>query len=291
MATKKNRGLGTGLDAFFSNDPLQDLNQSSEGIKEIELKEIRPNPYQPRQIFDQDKLKELADSIAQSGVFQPVIVKKGVNGYELIAGERRFRASKLAGKTLIPAIVRDYTDEQVLEITVLENLQREDLSPIEEGQAFVTLIKKLNLTQDEVAKKVGKSRPYITNYIRLLQLPDSVKGLVETRKLSNAQARALLKLQDPEAIERLAKKVVNEGLTVRQIEKYIDENQGVNKAAKKTAVEPTPFVRSTRSSLEDLLDTKVKIQQSMRGKGKIEIDFASEDDLARIIGLLNVEAD
>ncbi|MGL5899573.1 MAG: ParB/RepB/Spo0J family partition protein, partial [Lactobacillaceae bacterium] len=135
MATKKNRGLGTGLDAFFSSDPIQDLNESSEGIIEIKLADIRPNPYQPRQIFDDDRLKELADSIKESGVFQPIIVKKGVNGYELIAGERRLRASKLAGKEKIPAIVRDYTDEQVLEITVLENLQREDLTPIEEGQA------------------------------------------------------------------------------------------------------------------------------------------------------------
>lgn len=291
MATKKNRGLGTGLDAFFSDNPLQELNDSSEGVKEISVKEIRPNPYQPRAVFDADKLKELADSIAESGVFQPIIVKKGVNGYELIAGERRLRASKLAGKVKIPAIVRDYTDEQVLEITVLENLQREDLSPIEEGQAFVTLIKKLNLTQEEVAKKVGKSRPYITNYIRLLQLPESVKLLVERGKISNAQARALLKLQDPSEIEHLAKKIVSEGLTVRQIEKYIDENPGQNKAPKKQTIELTPFVRSTRSTLEDLLDTKVKIQQSVRGKGKIEISFDSEDDLARIIELLHVEED
>ena len=291
MATKKNRGLGTGLDAFFSNDPLQELNQNSEGITEIDLKDIRPNPYQPRAIFDQDKLKELADSISQSGVFQPIIVKKGVNGYELIAGERRLRASKLAGKKEIPAIVRDYTDEQVLEITVLENLQREDLSPIEEGQAFVTLIKRLNLTQDEVAKKVGKSRPYITNYIRLLQLPDNVKSLVEQKKLSNAQARALLKIQDSDEIERVAKKAVSDGLTVRQIEQYIDENQGKKVTLKKSEPELTPFVRSSRNVLEEMLETKVKIIQSVRGKGKIEIDFSSEDDLARIMTLLNIETD
>ncbi|BDR57005.1 ParB/RepB/Spo0J family partition protein [Xylocopilactobacillus apis] len=288
MATKKNHGLGTGLDAFFSNNPIQDLNEGSEGVTEISVKDIRPNPYQPREVFDPDKLKELADSISESGVFQPIIVKKGVNGYELIAGERRLRASKLAGKKEIPAIVRDYTDEQVLEITVLENLQRENLSPIEEGQAFVTLIKKLNLTQDEVAKKVGKSRPYITNYIRLLQLPTAVKTMVEKGKISNAQARALLKLQDPAEIEKFAKKVVSEGLTVRQIEKLIEEKQDTKKV-KKEIKEPTPFVRTTRSSLEDLLDTKVKIQQSSRGKGKIEIAFASEDDLARIMELLHVE--
>lgn len=289
MATKKNHGLGTGLDAFFSNDPLQELNAGSEGVTEIKLTDIRPNPYQPRQIFDDDKLKELADSIKESGVFQPIIVKKGVNGYELIAGERRLRASKLAGKSKIPAIVRDYTDEQVLEITVLENLQREDLTPIEEGQAFLTLIKKLNLTQDEVAKKVGKSRPYITNYIRLLQLPDSVKALIEQKQLSNAQARALLKLQDPQKIEQVAQKVVKEGLTVREIEKYIAEKQELAAPKKSPVKDLTPFVRTTQSSLEDLLDTKVKIHQTTRGMGKIEISFASEDDLARIMELLQVE--
>lgn len=291
MATKKNRGLGTGLDAFFSSDPIQDLNESSEGIIEIKLADIRPNPYQPRQIFDDDRLKELADSIKESGVFQPIIVKKGVNGYELIAGERRLRASKLAGKEKIPAIVRDYTDEQVLEITVLENLQREDLTPIEEGQAFLTLIKKLNLTQDEVAKKVGKSRPYITNYIRLLQLPDNVKMMVDQKQLSNAQARALLKLQDPKIIEQVARKAVKEGLTVREIEKYISEKQELNTFKKPLAKELTPFVRTTQSSLEDLLDTKVKIHQNTRGMGKIEISFASEDDLARIMELLQIDDD
>lgn len=291
MATKKNRGLGTGLDAFFSSDPIQDLNESSEGVIEIKLADIRPNPYQPRQIFDDDRLKELADSIKESGVFQPIIVKKGVNGYELIAGERRLRASKLAGKEKIPAIVRDYTDEQVLEITVLENLQREDLTPIEEGQAFLTLIKKLNLTQDEVAKKVGKSRPYITNYIRLLQLPDNVKMMVDQKQLSNAQARALLKLQDPKIIEQVARKAVKEGLTVREIEKYISEKQELNTLKKPLAKELTPFVRTTQSSLEDLLDTKVKIHQNTRGMGKIEISFASEDDLARIMELLQIDDD
>lgn len=291
MATKKNRGLGTGLDAFFSSDPIQDLNESSEGIIEIKLADIRPNPYQPRQIFDDDRLKELADSIKESGVFQPIIVKKGVNGYELIAGERRLRASKLAGKEKIPAIVRDYTDEQVLEITVLENLQREDLTPIEEGQAFLTLIKKLNLTQDEVAKKVGKSRPYITNYIRLLQLPDNVKMMVDQKQLSNAQARALLKLQDPKIIEQVARKAVKEGLTVREIEKYISEKQELNTLKKPLTKELTPFVRTTQSSLEDLLDTKVKIHQNTRGMGKIEISFASEDDLARIMELLQIDDD
>ena len=213
------RGLGKGLEALFEDSPKMN---DGEEVNELTLTEIRPNPYQPRKTFDEKSLKELAESIKENGVFQPIIVRKSVNGYEIIAGERRFRASKLANKTTIPAIIRDFDEAQMMEVAVLENLQREDLTPLEEAQAYETLQKNLGLTQEEVSKRLGKSRPYIANYLRLLTLPQKTKRLLQHGELSMGQARTLLGLKNKDEIDVLAKKVVKEGITVRQLEALVN---------------------------------------------------------------------
>ena len=249
------------------------------------MDELRPNPYQPRTNFDEEALNELASSIKEHGVFQPIIVKKSIKGYEIIAGERRFRASKLAGKETIPAIIRDFTDEQMMEIALLENLQRENLDAIEEALAYKSMLEKLQLTQDELARKVGKSRSHITNMLGLLRLPNEVKQMVSDKKLSMGHARMLSKLEDDEKVKELATKIVSEGLTVRDA-----ENLGNNpQIEKKNKVNRTEKVDSNEYKyvedlLRDKLDTKVKI-----GEKKIEISFTSTADLNRILEVLNVK--
>ena len=220
MAKKRGFSLAA---LFGDNDAKQDHEQS---VEEIELTAIRPNPYQPRRTFDEAALQELAASIKESGVFQPIILRQpdpDLNRYEIIAGERRFRASKLAGKTTIPAIVRTMSDSQMMEVAVLENLQREDLTPLEEAQAYQSLMDRLQLTQAQVAEKLGKSRPYIANYLRLLGLPQPVKDMLEDHRLSMGQARTLLGLKDERALVKLAQRAVKENLTVRQLEQLVAE--------------------------------------------------------------------
>ena len=194
----KGKGLGRGIDALFQDiAKLEDVDVKNEQVTEILLNELRPNPYQPRKTFDETSLQELANSILHSGVFQPIIVRKSaVKGYEIIAGERRFRASKLAGKEKIPAIIREFDEESMMQVAVLENLQREDLNPLEEAEAYEMLMKNLKLTQAEVAERLGKSRPYIANYLRLLTLPDAVKAMVQKQSMSMGQARTLLGLKN-----------------------------------------------------------------------------------------------
>ncbi len=193
----KNKGLGRGIDALFQDlSEIEEVDIKNDQVVEIPLSDLRPNPYQPRKSFDETSLQELANSIEQSGVFQPIIVRKSaVKGYELIAGERRFRASKLAGKETIPAIIREFDEEAMMQIAVLENLQREDLNPLEEAEAYEMLMKNLKLTQADVANRLGKSRPYIANYLRLLTLPKLVKEMVQDERLSMGQARTLLGLK------------------------------------------------------------------------------------------------
>ena len=222
----KKRALGRGLEQLFNTDNLNMEHiekqiyeeTSKEEIVELNLKELRPNPYQPRQVFDEDALKELSSSIKEHGVFQPIIVKKSIKGYDIIAGERRFRASKLAGLEKIPAIIRDFTDEQMMEIALLENLQRENLNAIEEAKAYQSLIKNLNLTQDSLSKRVGKSRSHITNMLGLLRLPNEVQKLINDKKLSMGHARVLSKLENNDQIIELANKIVEEGKSVREAE-------------------------------------------------------------------------
>ena len=206
---KKNKGLGRGINALFQDlENLESVDVKDEAVIQLPLNELRPNPYQPRKTFEEVSLQELANSIEQSGVFQPIIVRRStVKGYEIIAGERRFRASKLAEKETIPAIVREFNEEAMMQVAVLENLQREDLNPLEEAEAYEMLMKNLNLTQAEVASRLGKSRPYIANYLRLLSLPDLVKEMVQDHRLSMGQARTLLGLKNKDLILKLANRV------------------------------------------------------------------------------------
>ena len=292
MTSKKKRGgLGRGMDALFQG--LEETPGENEYIQEIPLNEIRSNPYQPRKHFDEEALQELADSIKQSGVFQPVIIRKStVKGYELIAGERRVRASRLAGNQTIPAIIRDMDEQQMIEIAVLENLQREDLSPLEEAEAYQVLMDKLALTQVEVAERMGKSRPYIANYLRLLSLPEEVKPYVG-KELSMGQARTILGLKDKNQITQVAERVIKEGLTVRQLEDLVQQLNATSKTKsneKKThpEVKKPQLILAIEERFEEILGTSTQIVQ--RGKrGKIEIEFLSEEDLIRILDLLKIE--
>ncbi|OTN88739.1 ParB family chromosome partitioning protein [Enterococcus sp. 7E2_DIV0204] len=293
----KGKGLGRGIDALFQDfASLEDVDVQKEEVLEIPLNELRPNPYQPRKTFDEASLQELANSIQQSGVFQPIIVRKSaVKGYEIIAGERRFRASKLADKETIPAIVREFDEEAMMQVAVLENLQREDLNPLEEAEAYDMLMKNLKLTQVEVAERLGKSRPYIANYLRLLTLPTQVKEMVQGEILSMGQARTLLGLKDKELILPLAKRVVAENLTVRQLEQIVNdlnENQGKKtpKKEKKNTKDKPYYIRESEDRLMDKFGTTVAIQEK-EGKGKIEIEYLSQSDLARILDILEIHFD
>lgn len=284
----KKRGLGRGLEALFDESPQV---QETEEITEISLDGIRPNPYQPRKTFDNKSLKELSESIKENGVFQPIIIRKSVNGYEIIAGERRFRASKLAKKKTIPAIIRDFDEAQMMEVAVLENLQREDLTPLEEAQAYEMLQKNLGLTQAEVSKRLGKSRPYIANYLRLLTLPQKTKRLLQRGELSMGQARTLLGLKDKDSIDDLARKVVKNGITVRQLESLVAKLNEKEKKPKKKSIKKSAFIRATESQLTDKFGTSVNITEGKKGNGHLAIDFASTDELNRILDLLGINLD
>ena len=292
MESRK-RALGKGLEQLFNNENF-DLNSmeqkiydtaSNEEIIEINLDELRVNPYQPRKTFDENALKELASSIKEHGVFQPIIVKKSIKGYEIIAGERRCRASKMAGLTTIPAIVRDFTDTQMMEIALLENLQRENLNVIEEALAYKAMIEKLGLTQEELSKRVGKSRSYLTNIIGILRLPSEVQDMIFNNELSMGHARALSKLESKEQIVDMAHKIVNDKIPVRELEKMTEapEVKKTNYIERKPKPQNNEY-RYVESLLRDKLDTKVKVKDK-----KIEIDFQNVADLNRILEILDVK--
>ena len=285
--TKKHGGLGRGIEALFEDEPQ--IEDNEEEIQDLNLSDIRPNPYQPRKNFDDKSLKELADSIKENGVFQPIIVRQSVKGYEIIAGERRFRASKLAKKTTIPAIVRDFSESQMMEVAVLENLQREDLTPLEEAQAYEMLQKNLGLTQEEVSKRMGKSRPYIANYLRLLTLPNKTKHLLQHGDLSMGQARTLLGLKNKDKIDEVAKQVVKEGMPVRKVEALV-ASLNAKKPRKKT-VHKSPFIRATEHQLADKLGSTVNISENKKGNGHLSISFSSTAELNRILDVLGVDLD
>lgn len=293
MTSKNKRGgLGRGMEALFSS-AYEESPSDNEVVTEIKLDEIRPNPYQPRKHFNEEALNELAESIKQQGVFQPVIIRRStIKGYELIAGERRVRASRLAGKSTIPAIVRDIDDVQMIEIAVIENLQREDLSPLEEAEAYSMLMENLSLTQAEVADRIGKSRPYIANYLRLLQLPDTIKEYVNEEKLSMGQARTILGLKDKSQMIKLADKVIKENLTVRQLEELVQiSNQSASlqpKITRKKPVNKSPYILAIEQQIEEKFGTSTQIVQK-GDKGKIEIDYMNDADLTRILDLLNIQ--
>lgn len=273
--------LGKGLEAL-----LGDFDEKSEEVVMIPIDECRTNPYQPRKTFDADALEELKVSIQEYGIIQPLIVRKSIKGYEIVAGERRFRAAKLAGFDEVPAIVKDYDDAKMMEIALLENLQREDLTVIEEAMAYKSLIEELKLTQEELSQKIGKSRSHISNTIRLLSLPDHVITFVNNGQLSMGHARALLGLKNKENLNQLVKKIIKEQLNVRQVEHLVSElNEKKPKKKKKRTVKKDIFLLRQEEILREHLGTNVKIEKN-KNKGKIEIEFYTDDELEKIINLL-----
>ena len=282
-----NKRLGKGLEQLFSNERIDFSNleeniiseATSKDIVEISLDDIRSNPYQPRKTFDNDALNELADSIKEHGVVQPIIVKKSIKGYELVAGERRTKAARIAGLSTIPAIIRDFNDEEMMEIALIENIQRENLNPIEEALAYENIIKTTGLTQDVIATKFGKSRSYVTNMLGLLKLPDETKKLVEDGKLSSSHARTLSKMEDEEEINKIAKEIVKYNLNVRDVENLTRKEK-----------EPTKkkSLPSTYKIFEDIMREKIGTKVKISNK-KIEIPFDSEKDLERILEIINIE--
>lgn len=278
------KALRKGLDEIFGDidSALEDIQKKeSSNSLEINVDEIRPNPYQPRKTFDKEALQELADSIKEHGVFTPILVKKSLQGYELVAGERRLRASKLAGKKQIPAIIVEFDDKQMMEISLLENIQREDLSAIEEAKAYEQLIKRLNYTQDECAKRVGKSRTHVTNTLRLLKLPLKVQEMLSNGKLTMGHARALLAIEDEDKMMELAQRCTKENLTVRDIEKLAQEGKTSNKP--KPVKQTDPFLNEVRRNVENKLSTHVELDDK-----KIVIHYKDTDDLNRILELLDL---
>ena len=299
METKR-KALGKGLEQLFTNERI-DFDNFEKGlveeakpneIVEIKISEIRSNPYQPRKIFDEEALNELASSIKEHGIVQPIIVKKSIKGYELVAGERRTKAAKIAGLETVPAIVKDFDDEQMMEIALIENIQRENLNPIEEAMAYDSILRSSNITQDELAKKFGKSRSYITNSLGLLRLPDDTKKYVEDNKLSMSHARALSKLEDNDQINRLANKIVNENLNFRAIENITRDIH--DQEIKKEKDENTLFefkqydTLNTNHIYEDAMREKFGIKVKITGK-KIEIPYSSQLELQRILELMDVK--
>lgn len=274
------KGLGKGLNAFFSN-----IETKEESVREIKLNELRPNPYQPRKIFEQEAIDELTQSILEHGILQPIVARKSIKGYEIVVGERRFRAAKAAKLETVPVVVKELTEQQMMELAVLENLQREDLTPIEEAAAYQLLMDKLKLTQEELAKRLGKSRPHIANHIRLLSLPPKIQSYISEGKISMGHGRALLGLRNKDKISPLVEKIMKEGLNVRQLEQLIQQMNNVSRETKKPMVKKDVFIKEQESFLRERFGTTVHIKQS-NNKGKIEIEFFSKDDLNRILEVL-----
>lgn len=291
----KRKALGKGLEQLFNSEPLnidslnnyekEIVNNTKESdILEIPIKDIRSNPHQPREYFDEESLKELSESIKEHGLIEPIIVKKSIKGYDLVAGERRTKAASLAGLTTIPAIIKDFTDQQMMEIALIENIQREDLSPIEEATAYKNYIDATGLTQEEVANKFGKSRSYITNLLGLLSLPKYVQKEVMNGTISMSHARVLSKIDDVDMILNLAQKVIDDGISVRELERLSQEENVIkkNKIVRTTIINPR--FKIYESVLRDVVGTKVQIS-----KNKISIPFDTDKDLERILEILNID--
>lgn len=295
MSQTSRKALGKGLEQLFnSNNEQLDFSSFEKEIitstpeseiKMINISEIRSNPYQPRIHFDEDALKELSESIKIHGVLEPIIVKKSIKGYELVAGERRTKASKLAGMETIPAIIKDFNDQEMMEIALLENIQREDLSPIEEAQAYKNFMTKMNMTQEEIATRFGKSRSHITNLLGLLTLPNEVQKDVINGSLSMSHARVLSKLEDKEQIMNLASEIKEKGLSVRDLENISREDDLQKRKPIKSVKMPVNHrYKVYETALRDLTGTKVGISSN-----KITISFDTAQDLDRIMEILNVE--
>ncbi len=281
------KALGRGLSALLSADKSQSITDEAFQIK-IEL--IEPSPAQPRIRFDEGGLRGLAESIRENGLVQPVVVRRKGTGYELIAGERRWRAAQLAGLTSIPAVVRDVPDDKLLELALIENIQREDLNAIEEALAYKNLIEAAGLTQEVLAQRVGRDRSYITNYLRLLRLPDDLQGLVQEGRLSTGHARTLLGAVDVALQRRLARQILEKGLSVRETERLIRQAQSATSSTSKEAVKKRsedPNLKAAEAKLRRKLGTRVSIISSPSGPGgRVEIEYYSAQDLDRIYDLL-----
>ena len=290
---EKRRALGRGLEELFYNEPI-DYNKVEERIitetpKEeitmVNIDELRSNPYQPRKVFDQNALEELATSIKEHGVIQPIIIKRSIKGYEIIAGERRVKASKIAGLKEIPAIIRDFTDSEMMEIALLENLQRENLSAIEESMAYEKLLTALSLTQEQLAKRLGKSRSHITNMLGLLTLPEEVKEMIQEKKLTMGHARVISKLDNKEQQISLAKKVAESSISVHELEELTKSNEKFVRTHEIKKIKPEfNEYQYIQEELCDKLGTKVKIKNN-----KIEISFVNGSDLNRLLEIMNIE--
>lgn len=292
MAAK--RGLGKGIDAMISGDDTKAKKVVKEVIKEvdtIDINKIEPNSNQPRKNFNEDKIHELAESIKQHGLIEPLIVQKGKKGfYTIIAGERRWRAAREAGVKEIPVVVKEYSDQQVMEIALIENIQREDLNAIEEAEAYERLIKDFNLKQEEVAERVSKSRVAITNSLRLLKLDPRVREMIIEDKIKSGHARALLSVTDPEEQYRLAVMIFDNSMSVRETEKmvkkYLADKDKPTKEVKKKDTQTELIYKDYEEKLKTVIGTKVNINNKGKGKGKIEIEYFSPDEFDRIIGMM-----
>lgn len=292
MAEKKQKGLGRGLDSIFGSNVeqfLDDIQSSAKEVPgrrevEIAIEEIRPNPYQPRKEFDQTALNELADSIRTHGIFTPLLVRKSVSGYDLITGERRLRAAKIAGLKVVPAISVDFTEEQMMEIAILENVQREDLNAIEEATAYDSLVKKLGYTQEKLAERVGKSREYCANIMRLLKLPSEIQKLVVDKRLAMGHVRPLLGLKDEMEMLDAAEKIMKEKMSVREVEAYVRDINAEEEKPNKTKREKKrdPIIHDLEHQISVKLGTKVTIQNK-----KLTIRYTDTEDLNRILEILN----
>ncbi|MCH4207728.1 MAG: ParB/RepB/Spo0J family partition protein [Solobacterium sp.] len=291
MAEKKHNALGKGLNSIFGSDVeqfLDDIQNNAQDVPgrrelEIPVEEIRPNPYQPRKEFEPKALNELAESIRQHGIFTPLLVRKSVSGYDLITGERRLRAAKLAKLKTVPAISVEFTDEQMMEISLLENIQRENLNPIEEAAAYESLVKRLGYTQEKLAERVGKSREYCANMLRLLKLPQDVQEMVTEKQLTMGHVRPLLALKDEDEMYDAAQYIIEHKLSVREVEAYIRELNGNEKKPAKTKTEKAkdPMILDIEHRMSEKLGTEVELKSK-----KISISYHDTDDLNRILEAL-----
>lgn len=293
MAAPKKKGLGKGLDALFANTEINTkeisvtntAENADNGISYININDIKPNEGQPRKTFDDEKISELADSIQEHGLIQPIVLRKSGKGYEIVAGERRWRACRKAGLKEVPCIIKELTDEENMLIAIIENMQREDLNPIEEAEGLNQMIVTYGLTQAEVSKSVGKSRPYITNALRLLKLPEEIREMLSEGKLTTGHARAIAGVSSKAEQIKIAEKVVKDGLSVREIEKLIKELSAPAKRPAKRKAEKNADVKRVEEDLKAVLGTKVNLAQNGK-KGKIEIEYYSREELERLIELL-----
>lgn len=297
MAVKRN-GLGKGLDSLIPNKTEKNVktekkteqkneeSQNSSGEILVKINQVEPNREQPRKEFDEDSLMELADSIKQFGILQPLLVQKRKDYYEIIAGERRWRAAKMAGIKEVPIIIREYTDQEIVEISLIENIQRENLNPIEEAMAYKRLLEEFHLKQDEVAERVSKSRTAVTNSMRLLKLSPRVQQMIVDDMISTGHARALLAIDDEEQQYQLANRIFDEKLSVRETEKLVKALKNPKKEIKKQKTEHTFVYDNIEEQMKNIIGTKVSVNPKANGKGKIEIEYYSEEELERIYDLI-----